>query len=118
MNYLGNAFSLQMLSNTTASVSVTPIEKEDIPVICLSVLGHQDIADFLGYPVNRATLILGESDTLYVAQFVGGRLPEGVSALTADQMGMIQYFKVSVKYTQPKVATMDMLENPENYGLI
>lgn len=118
MNYLGNAFSLQMLSNTAATVSVVPIEREDIPVICKSVLGHQDIADFLGYPVNRATLILGEKDVLYVAQFVGGRLPEGVSALTADQMGMIQYFKVTVMYLPSMLATQDMLENPENYGLI
>ena len=118
MNYLGNAFSLQMLMDGMATAFIAKIDKENIPVDCISVIGHADLAEYLGVPMNRATLKLGRKDTLYVAQFVGGRLPEGYTILHADQMGMIEYYRVCLEYTAIDYLSMDMLENPENYGLI
>jgi hypothetical protein len=99
MNFIGNAFSLQMLTEHLATVNVEMVLREDIPFNeCESVIGHQDLADHLGVPMDRRTLKLSTGDVLYVAQFVGGRLPEGTSMLDADQMGLIIFYKVTVLY--------------------
>lgn len=97
MNYLGNAFSLQMLpaGATFADVYIARIEKEDIPmdrVIC--VIGHADLAHMLGFEMNRVNTKLQPGDTLYVAQYVGGRLPEGCHTL--PEGAHIDFFKVYV----------------------
>ena len=98
MNYLGNAFSLQMLQDDFATVDVTTVEKHEIPSNCESVIGHQDLADYLGVPMNRVNLKLSRKDTLYVAQFTGGRLPEGTTMLDADQQGMLKFYCITVEY--------------------
>ena len=84
MNYLSNAFSLQM------------IKPEDLPKVkfkevklpagfrlegLYSIVGHADTASVLGVKMNRASVMLMEGDYLYVAQLVGGRLPEGCKTL-------------------------------------
>lgn len=79
--YLGNAFSLQMLASFPCSVSVTEVSKEDVPSDAVSVVGHQQTADILGVAFNRVSLTLHKGDVLYVAQVVGGRLPEGATTL-------------------------------------
>jgi hypothetical protein len=96
---IGNAFSLQMLMDSFANIQVSPIKKEEIPFDeCESAIGHQDLADYLGLPMNRTNVKLSNKDTLYVAQFTGGRLPEGTTMLQAEQIGLLQFFEITVSY--------------------
>ena len=84
--YLVNAFSIQMLQKG-GLVKFNEIAPEDIPADVVSAVGHADTANvltnMLGFPVpmNRAFVTLDEDTELYVAQLVGGRLPEGATAL-------------------------------------
>lgn len=77
--YVGNAFSLQMLTTFPCDVHITEVEA--IPANAISVVGHQDTANVLGVAFNRVNLHLEKGDTLYVAQLQGGRLPEGSTTL-------------------------------------
>lgn len=79
MIYLSNAFSLQMISTFPANIKIQ--EVASIPTDAYSVVGHEDTARILGVKFNRENLILKEDDVLYVAQLVGGRLPEGATKL-------------------------------------
>jgi len=84
--YLVNAFSIQMLQKGGV-VRFEEITPEDIPSDVVSAVGHADTAnvlsDLLGFPVsmNRINVVLDENAVLYVAQLVGGRLPEGSTTL-------------------------------------
>jgi hypothetical protein len=118
MNYLGNAFSLQMLQDEFATIETCPIDRADIPDDCESVIGHQDLADYLGVPMCRANITLDLNDTLYVAQFSGGRLPEGTSLLDAEQKGMLKFYRITVDYPIIRYQAQQMLDYPEDYGLI
>jgi hypothetical protein len=68
-------------------ITVHPCKAEDIPKDVFSVIGHADTAkvlsNLLGFevPVNRIAVKLSKFDVLYVAQVVGGRLPEGSTTL-------------------------------------
>jgi len=116
---IGNAFSLQMLLDPIANIMVNPIAKEDIPFEqCESAIGHQDLADHLGVPMNRVNTKLSNKDILYVAQFMGGRLPEGTTMLQAEQMGLLQFFEITVSYPAIEYMAQVVLDNPEDYGLI
>lgn len=87
---LGNAFSLQMLEDKYSSIKVRPVE---YPVYekglaqAYSVIGHPDtarvVSGLLGREVefNRESVTLAVGDVLYVAQVIGGRLPEGATEL-------------------------------------
>ena len=78
VTYLLNAFSLQMISGHCV------IEVEDVDTLpegLTSAIGHQDTANVLGVPMNRINVSLKEGDVAYVAQLVGGRLPEGATTL-------------------------------------
>lgn len=77
--HIGNAFSLQMLDAFPCSVSVT--EVDSFPKDATSVVGHADTANILGVAFNRVSVTLHKGDVLYVAQVVGGRLPEGCTTL-------------------------------------
>lgn len=77
--YIGNAFSLQMLDAFPCSVSI--IEVDSFPKDAISVVGHADTANILGVAFNRVSVTLHEGDVLYVAQVIGGRLPEGCTTL-------------------------------------
>lgn len=77
--FLLNAFSLQMLSDFPASVKIT--EVDSLPGGLTSAIGHQDTANVLGVPMNRVNVKLSKGDTAFVAQLVGGRLPEGSTTL-------------------------------------
>jgi len=84
--YLVNAFSIQMLSGS-ATVRFEEIDVTEVPTDVVSAVGHIDTAavlsDLLGFPVsmNRMNVALDENTELYVAQLVGGRLPEGATTL-------------------------------------
>lgn len=99
--YLSNAFSLQMLSISDLSfVSIEPVEAKDVPGNAESFVGHTDTAsvlsNVLGHEItaNRGSIILEEGDELYVAQFTGGRLPEGATTLPVGVV--LQFFRVSL----------------------
>ena len=89
MLYLSNAFSLQMLDTSkTTSVSIKPIDIDAVKKAgFISAVGHDDTArvltDMLGKNVqcNRISIKLKPTDTLIVAQIVGGRLPAGTTKL-------------------------------------
>jgi len=91
--YLGNAFSLQMIPSG-GRFTVRPMDFDTFvenvsegKVRFESVIGHADLAAVLsekfGSPVafNRVNVILQPSDRMYVAQVMGGRLPEGTTTL-------------------------------------
>ena len=84
--YLTNAFSIQMLSGS-ATVKFEEIAPEEIPADVMSAVGHADTAavlsDILGFeiPMNRTFVTLEEDTEVYVAQLIGGRLPEGATNL-------------------------------------
>ena len=98
--FIGNAFSLQMVADNAiiAKVEVSP---EEIPTEAVSIIGHADtaavVSTILGreVPCNRASVMLDDEDTLYVAQVVGGRLPEGATTIP-DGME-IKFYRITVR---------------------
>ena len=98
--YIGNAFSLQMVADNAiiAKVEVSP---EEIPTEAVSIIGHADTAAVVGsilgrnVPCNRASVMLDDEDTLYVAQVVGGRLPEGATTIP-DGM-KLKFYRITVR---------------------
>lgn len=82
--YITNAFSLQMLTVSHVVIDIDEIceatfRRETADAV--SAVGHPDTAAVLRVACNRMNVTLGEGDTLYVAQLVGGRLPEGATTL-------------------------------------
>lgn len=100
---LGNAFSLQMLTENQV-IKFTFISLDEAKHIlkdaCTSVIGHQDLANVLtnmfGFeiPCNRVNNKLHTGDKMIVAQFMGGRLPEG--AITLPAGAVIKFVLVEV----------------------
>jgi hypothetical protein len=87
-NLLANAFSLQMLQDFPVDVHIEEVSASEVAEAdWMSVIGHPDTAgvltEMLGREVafNRASVSLAKGDTLFVAQVVGGRLPEGATTL-------------------------------------
>lgn len=91
---LCNAFSLQMLDLDCANkVHIRPLSQTETAVILRlrkgfeSAIGHESTADVLSNKLklevktNRANIKLDGDTELIVAQFVGGRLPEGATTL-------------------------------------
>ena len=94
--FLSNAFSLQMLDlEHPVTVEVAPVSMEEALTDTVSVVGHADTAAVLGVPFNRSSVRLDAGDVLYVAQLVGGRLPEG--ATTLPDGFSFKFVKVEVK---------------------
>ena len=92
--YMGNAFSLQMMSADEPHQiktwpmtigSVREFWRDRVPVV--SAIGHADtarvVSDLLGFevPAQRISVALEPGDVLVVAQLIGGRLPEGATTL-------------------------------------
>lgn len=96
---LTNAFSIQMLQKGGV-VRFEEIDAIDIPSDVASAVGHADTAavlsDLLGFevPMNRDFVTLDEDTELYVAQLVGGRLPEG--ATTLPEGYSFKFYRVTV----------------------
>jgi hypothetical protein len=81
MVYISNAFSLNMIpAELLSRVRMWPCAAPDTTG-AVSVVGHADTAAVLGVTYNRVTLRLAEGDVLFVAQYIGPRLPEGATAL-------------------------------------
>lgn len=91
-NILSNAFSLQMLQGFPANITVSEIDHSEIVNLIASgeiqsAIGHADLAavltDIFGVEVapNRVNVALEKGDILFVAQLMGGRLPEGATTL-------------------------------------
>lgn len=91
--YLANAFSLQMLADMHTTVDIDVVDS--IPLHLDSAIGHQDTANVLGVPMNRINVSLQKGDRLYVAQLVGGRLPEG--STTLPEGFSLKYYQVRVR---------------------
>lgn len=67
---------------------------DGFPSDAISVVGHADTARVLGVKYNRVNVTLTEGVTLYVAQLVGGRLPEGATEL--PQGFKFKFYKVLI----------------------
>ena len=106
MNYISNAFSIQMIANIIMKGGVSVIFEEifDLEEIkeaeTISAVGHPDtaavISDLLGkeVPANRISISLEKGDVLYVAQLLGGRLPEGCKSL--PEGFQMKFYKVTI----------------------
>ena len=98
--FLTNAFSLQMLQRGGV-VRFEEIDATEVPADVVSAVGHADTAavltDMLGFevPVNRVFVTLDEDTELYVAQLMGGRLPEG--ATTLPEGFQFKFFRVTLQ---------------------
>lgn len=90
--FLLNAFSLQMI-DTPCDVSFTDVDS--LPSGLTSAVGHPDTAKVLGVECNRMNVHLSKGDVAYVAQLMGGRLPEGCTTLPKGFT--FKYIKVEVK---------------------
>jgi hypothetical protein len=77
--WLCNAFSIQMLPEFPATVRFEEVEK--LPEGLESAIGHADTAAVLDVEVRRVHVTLKAGETFFVAQLVGGRLPEGCKTL-------------------------------------
>lgn len=102
MNYLANAFSINMIPVDNFTIlQVKRVESKDVPSDVVSAIGHPDTArvveGILGYkvPCNRMNLKLEEGDTLYVAQYTGPRLPEGATQL--PEGANLEFFRVILR---------------------
>lgn len=106
MNILTNAFSLQMIPVFPAIPIIEEIYEYQIRELAEqgkleTAIGHADLAAVLSdslkaeIPVNRVPVRVGEDDVLYVAQYTGGRLPEGCTKL--PEGSKIKYFKIVVR---------------------
>lgn len=107
---LANAFSLQMLPAKPAVQNLEILKIEDISYIkkqiandaieIESFIGHADTAKILSnmlgieVQVNRAAFQIEKGERILVAQFVGGRLPEG--ATTLPENVKIVFYEVSL----------------------
>jgi hypothetical protein len=92
-SYLLNAFSIQMLSDYPCEVAFEEVDA--LPEGLTSAIGHPDTAAVLGVEFNRMNVNLKRGDVAYVAQILGGRLPEGCTKLPENFF--MKYFKVTVK---------------------
>lgn len=84
MIYISNSFSMQMVEASNGLIGFKELNKNDFEFEtrnAVSVVGHQDTATILGVEFNRQNISLKKGDILFVAQIVGGRLPEGATKL-------------------------------------
>ena len=102
MNYLVNAFSLNMVElSETAFMRVRRVSPKDIPQDITSAIGHTDTAQLVSgilgreVPANRITVSLTHDDVAYVAQYKGPRLQEG--ATTLPEGASISFFEVTLR---------------------
>jgi len=56
-------------------------EIDTLPTGLKSAIGHADTARVLGVEPNRINVHLAKGDVAYIAQLMGGRLPEGSTTL-------------------------------------
>lgn len=78
-----NSFSIQMLDGFEHEVHIHAIPEDILPdrAVMHSFVGNPDIAAVLGVACHRGNLQLRKGDILFVAQLIGGRLPQGCTKL-------------------------------------
>lgn len=86
-------FSIPLLWQFPCAVRIE--EVNDLPEGLVSAVGNPDLARVLGVPCNRIRIKLRPGDTAYVAQLVGGRLPEYVSELPDGFR--FRYYRITVE---------------------
>ena len=102
---LANAFSLQMLASDIKDAHFETITIDKMVSLAhdntvISAVGHVDTATVLSsmlgveIPQNRINLHLEKGDSVYVAQIMGGRLPEG--ATTLPENFSLKFIRVTV----------------------
>lgn len=117
-NVISNAFSLSMISDLIwedkgdnfagLPLSFKEIQPDAIPDNIYSVIGHADTARVIGniigreVPVNRETYKAQPGDTIYVAQYIGPRLPEGATQL--PEGAEIRFYKI--QEVQPDIGAL------------
>lgn len=92
MNIICNAFSIKMLPKGNHQVNFDQVD--GFPKDCVSFVGHQDTANMLGVECHRGDCKITRDDVLYVAQYVGPRLPEG--ATTLPEGAQIEFYRVTL----------------------
>jgi len=117
MIYLSNAFSLQMLNE--GNPIIRKLSEKEIPELLLtldddvnefflrpkSIVGHQDTANVLSdvlkvnVAYNREQVVLNIGDVLFVAQYTGGRLPEGATELPVGSTFI--FYQISIVKWNP-----------------
>lgn len=102
MNYLVNAFSLNMINvNRLSLIRVREVSSNEVPKDAISAIGHADtakvVSGILGWevPASRVNITLKEGDSLFVAQYKGPRLPEGATEL--PEGATLQFLEVTLK---------------------
>ena len=100
--YLGNAFSLNMVSiEKFTLIRARKVTPSDVPVDAISAIGHADtarvVSGILGreIPANRVNVALEEGDVLYVAQYKGPRLEEGATKL--PEGATLEFLEVTLR---------------------
>ena len=85
-----------MLNHLPTKINIEEVSKvEALAKDNVSVVGHQDTANVLGVPYNRISLTLNAGDVLYVAQVIGGRLPEGCTKLPENFK--MKFLKITIE---------------------
>lgn len=74
--YIGTAYSMQMINGGAGLLQYYEISEETFRKLikgAKSYVGHKDMAEFLGVPMNRGNIKLDDGDILYLAQKCAGR---------------------------------------------
>ena len=105
MTKLFNAFSLQMRVSPKGGIEWEEISPEEARRLLKdgvdSYVGHQDMANVISavlgisIPAQRRHGKIEEGETIIVAQYDGGRLPEGTTEL--PEGAKITFLKVTAK---------------------
>lgn len=69
MKYIGNGFSMGMITNEDVLISVKTITKNQFLRAAnhsKSIIGHPEIAELFGLPLNRESITLKKGDILYI----------------------------------------------------
>ena len=69
MKYIGNGFSMGMISDESVLISVDTISKKrfmNASRHAKSIIGHPEIAEVFGLPLNRESITLRKGDILYI----------------------------------------------------
>ena len=105
--YLGNAFSLQMLTDLSSNIATSPISPEHAKAILkegfVSAIGHESTAKALtkvlglNVEMNRINVKLNKKDVLIVAQYNKGRIDEGTILNDLKSEDFV-FINISVEY--------------------
>lgn len=111
MVYLANSFSFQMCNGTNrGKINFEVVPASDVVLLLennhfISAVGHEETAKFLSdllgiyIPYNRISIRLDNHDVLIVAQYINGRITDGIK-LTPDSF---KFYKVTLERSDANV---------------